>query len=75
MTETKLSVQFIPDAWRRELDLFLAERVPGMNAYMLTRTRLASIARLQALSEAELCAVGLDRRDIPAFVMEDILPG
>jgi uncharacterized protein YjiS (DUF1127 family) len=42
---------------------------------MLTRARLASVARLHAMSDAELAAMGLDRRDIPAFVMEDILPG
>jgi hypothetical protein len=75
MTETDLTVRFLPAAWRHDLDLFMAEHAPGMNAYMLTRTRLASVARLHAMSDAELAAMGLDRRDIPAFVMEDILPG
>lgn len=75
MTETDLTVRFIPEAWRRDLDLFMAERAPGMNAYMLTRARLASVVRMHALSDADLAAMGLSRRDIPAFVMEDILPG
>jgi len=75
MTETDLTVRFLPAGWRHDLDLFMAERAPGMNAYMITRARLASVARMHALSDAELAAMGLDRRDIPAFVMEDILPG
>jgi len=74
MTETDLTVRFLPANWRHDLDLFMAERAPGMNAYMLTRARLASVARMHAMSDAELAAMGLDRRDIPAFVMEDILP-
>ena len=75
MTETDLTLHLLPATWRRALDLFMAERAPGMNGYMLTRARLASVARLHAMSDAELAAMGLDRRDIPAFVMEDILPG
>ncbi|RXV66541.1 hypothetical protein C6W92_03490 [Roseovarius sp. A46] len=75
MTETDLTVRFLPATWRRDLDLFMAERAPGMNAYMLSRARLSSVARMHALSDAELAAMGLARRDIPAFVMEDILPG
>jgi hypothetical protein len=75
MTETDLTLHLLPATWRRDLDLFMAERAPGMNGYMLTRARLASVARLHAMSDAELAAMGLDRRDIPAFVMEDILPG
>ncbi|MFB9150347.1 DUF1127 domain-containing protein [Roseovarius ramblicola] len=75
MTETDLTIRFLSAAWRRDLDLFMAEHAPGMNAYMLTRARLASVARMHALSDAELAGMGLARRDIPAFVMEDILPG
>lgn len=74
MTETEPTVQFIPATWRHDLDVFMAERAPGMNAYMLTRHRLASVARMHALSDAELAAMGLRRRDIPAFVFEDMLP-
>ncbi len=74
MTPSNLHVHFPHPGWRRDLDLFLAERAPGMNAYMLSRNRLASVARLAAMSDAELAAMGLRRCDIPAFVFEDILP-
>jgi len=75
MTETDFSIRFLPATWRRDLDLFMAERAPGMNAYMLTRNRLASVARMHAHTDAELAAMGLRRADIPAFVFEDILSG
>ncbi|MET4100660.1 hypothetical protein ABIE58_000071 [Roseovarius sp. MBR-78] len=75
MTETDLTIQFTSPTWRRDLDLFMAEHAPGMNAYMLTRNRLASVARMHAMSDAELAAMGLCRADIPAFVFEDIVTG
>lgn len=75
MTETDLSVQFLPATWRHDLDLFMAERAPGMNGYMLTRHRLVSVLRMHALSDADLAGMGLKRGDIPAFVFEDILSG
>lgn len=68
-------IAFLPDSWRRDLDLFMAERAPGMNAYMLSRARLASVARLAMMSDAQLAQMGLERADIPAFVFEDLLPG
>lgn len=74
MAETDLTTRFLPPTWRRDLDLFMAERAPGMNAYMLTRQRLLSVARMQSLSDSELAAMGLCRADIPAFVFEDLLP-
>jgi len=52
----------------------MAERAPGMNAYMLTRQRLLSVAQMHSLSDSELAAMGLCRADIPAFVFEDLLP-
>ncbi|MDR9393006.1 DUF1127 domain-containing protein [Roseovarius sp. SYSU LYC5161] len=75
MTSNIPEIGFLPTSWRRDLDLFLAERAQGMNAYMLSRNRLASVARLAMLSDAELAELGLAREDIPAFVFEDILPG
>ena len=74
MTDTDLHTRFLPATWRRDLDLYLAERAGGMNGYMIARQRLASVARLHSLSDAELAAMGLRRKDIPAFVFEDILP-
>lgn len=75
VTTFHLDIGFMPAGWRRDLDLFLAERAPGMNGYVLSRNRLASVARLSMLSDAELDELGLARADIPAFVFEDILPG
>jgi len=73
MAETDLTTRFLPPTWRRDLDLFMAERAPGMNAYMLTRQRLLSVAHMHSLSDSELAAMGLRRTDIPAFVFEDLL--
>lgn len=75
MAETDLHPRFLPAGWRRDLDLYLAERAGGMNAYMIARHRLVSVARLHGLTDAELAGMGLHRRDIPAFVFEDVLPG
>ena len=74
MADTDLHTRFLPATWRRDLDLYLVERAGGMNGYMIARQRLASVARLHSLSDAELAAMGLRRKDIPAFVFEDILP-
>ncbi|WP_294615303.1 DUF1127 domain-containing protein [Roseovarius sp.] len=75
MAEQDLHTRFLPAQWRRDLDLFLAEHAAGMNAYLITRTRLESLVQMYALNDSELAAMGLARRDIPAFVFEDILPG
>lgn len=73
MGEELLHTRFLPAGWRRELDTFLAERAAGMNAYMLSRRRIDSVMRLNALSDRDLAAMGLRRADIPAFVFEDLL--
>ena len=74
MTDPTIDIGFVPQQWRRNLDLYLAERAPGMNAYMISRARLASVARLHMLSDAELAKLDLTRAGIPAFVFEDLLP-
>lgn len=75
MTETQIQTRFLPAGWRQDLDLFLAERAAGMNAYILSRRRVDSVMALHALSDRDLAAMGLRRRDIPAFVFEDVLSG
>lgn len=75
MRNDPIAIGFAPPEWRRNLDLYLAERAHGINAYTLSRARLASVARMHALSDADLAAMGVCRRDIPAFVFEDLLPG
>jgi hypothetical protein len=74
MTTYGMTPRFLPAGWRRELDLFLAERAAGMNGYMLARNRVASVMRLNAMTDRELAAMGLRRADIPAFVFEELLP-
>lgn len=73
MTEPDLQIQLLTPAWRRDLDLFMAEHAPGMNAYMLTRHRLSSVIRLHSMTDRQLAGMGLTRADIPAFVFEDLL--
>jgi len=75
MADQDLHTRFLPVTWRRDLDLFLAEHAAGMNGYMISRKRLASLVEMYSLSDSELAAMGLARKDIPAFVFEDILPG
>ena len=74
MTLYATTTHFLPAGWRRDLDLFLAERAAGMNGYMLARNRLVSVMRLNAMSDRELAAMGLRRADIPAIVFEGLLP-
>lgn len=75
MADQDLHTRFLPVTWRRDLDLFLAEHAAGMNGYMISRKRLASLVEMYSLSDSELAAMGLTHKDIPAFVFEDILPG
>lgn len=73
MTDTDPIIQTLPAGWRRHLELFLIENAPGMNAYLLARSRLTSVMRMHAMTDSELAGMGLRRADIPAFVFEDIL--
>ena len=75
MTDMDLQIHQLPPHLQSDLDLFLAENVPGMNAYMLSRNRLSSVARLHAMSDRQLAGMGLTRAEIPAFVFEDLLTG
>jgi uncharacterized protein YjiS (DUF1127 family) len=73
MTVPEMQIDLLTPDWRRDLDLFMATRAPGMNAYMLSRNRLASLARMHAMTDRQLAGMGLTRADIPAFVFEDLL--
>ena len=55
------------------IDLFLASRGMGFNPDSERRRRLHEAFALDAMSDAELAAIGLRRRDIPAFVFADLL--
>lgn len=55
-------------------DLFFTERGLGYNPAELKRARAAELARLDALPDAALRAMGLTRARIPGYVFRDILP-
>ncbi|WP_136637091.1 DUF1127 domain-containing protein [Pseudooceanicola onchidii] len=44
----------------------------GMTAYMERRSRADQIAKLNALSDAELKKIGISREGIPAYVFRDM---
>lgn len=45
----------------------------GVKGYMIRRDRLAGILRINALNDENLAEIGLRRKDIPAFVLGDVL--
>lgn len=58
---------------RARVDLYLASVGQGFNAGTAYRARLHDLVALDALSDAQLIAMGLTRADIPAFVFGDLL--
>lgn len=54
------------------LDRFLATEAPGCNAYLLRRGREAEFARLHALPDAALHAMGLTRDALPRWLFRDL---
>ena len=44
----------------------------GISAYMERRSRVDQIARLNALSDAQLSKMGITRDGIPAYVFRDL---
>ncbi|WP_323766283.1 DUF1127 domain-containing protein [Marinovum sp.] len=75
MQGTDLHFRFPAPGWRQRLDSYFAGLGQGVNAAALIRARLAEVAGLEALSDAELALLGLDRSDIPARVFQDLFPG
>ena len=73
MARYDLSMQFTGRNPARLLDHFLAEVGQGFNSYPDRQRRLQDIAELDALDDAELAEVGIERVDIPAFVYRDLL--
>lgn len=56
------------------LDAFFAGRGLGLNPALAARSRLRELARLDALPDAALAAMGLTRARIPVYVFRDLLP-
>ncbi|WP_306152576.1 DUF1127 domain-containing protein [Roseovarius sp. MMSF_3281] len=69
----RIDIEFVPDTWRKTLDLYLAEHAHGMNGYMLSRGHLERIMRLHAMTEPELALLGLKHDEIVPHVLGDLL--
>lgn len=55
------------------LDRFFAEELSGCNSALWRQGREAEFARLHALSDAALAAMGLGRNDLARYLFRDIL--
>ncbi|MBO6885267.1 MAG: DUF1127 domain-containing protein [Marivita sp.] len=71
MSIEPLHLHFARPGLRHRIDLFFAEKGQGFNPMPMVRSRLVSILRLDAMSDAELASLGLTRDDILPFVFED----
>lgn len=71
MTDDTLTIAFAGTPLQTRIDLYFAERGLGFNPFPLVRQRLPSILMPDAMSDAELAAMGLRRDDILPFVFED----
>ncbi len=74
MQGSDLHFRFPEPGWRQRLDCYFAGLGQGVNAAPLIRARLGEVAGLEALSDAELALLGLERSDIPARVFRDLFP-
>ena len=65
------SIHFIPPGLRARIDLYFVSKGQGFNPASFVRQRLGSILMMEAMTDSELAALGLDRDDILDFVFED----
>ena len=56
------------------LDSFFATDAPGCNAYLLRQGHEAEFARLHALPDGALLAMGLSRDRLARYVFRDLFP-
>jgi hypothetical protein len=59
----------------RAVDRYFTDLGQGCNPGAMVPTRVHQIARLDALPDAALTAMGLTREGIPRYVFRDIFPG
>lgn len=71
MSFEPLNLVFVRPGLRARIDLYFAQKGQGFNPGHYVRPRLASILRLDAMSDAELARMGLTRDGIMPFVFED----
>ena len=60
-------------SFRERIDAFKAAFVRGFNSYADRRSRIDVIRRLEAKSDAELKALGINREHIVAYVFRDVM--
>ncbi|PTQ72505.1 hypothetical protein [Celeribacter persicus] len=66
------NIAILTPSLRARLDLFFVTLGQGVNAYAVRRKRLGELARLDALSDEELLAMGITRERIPHYVFRDL---
>ena len=69
----RIDIEFVPDTWRKKLDLYLLEHAHGMNGYKLSRMHFERLMRLHAMTDPELALLGLTREDIVPYVMGETI--
>lgn len=74
MHTDNVQLRYPHPGWRQRLDRYFADLGQGINAAALIRARMAEVAGLESLSDAELTELGLRRADIPARVFDDLFP-
>lgn len=74
MATENINFKIVPAGWRNAVDLYFLNKGQGVNAYVVRRRRMADIARLWAMDDAELGQLGLTRSDIIPFVFDDLFP-
>lgn len=72
MTDTSLTYSAPRSGLRNRLDAFFAGLGQGFNAYLVSASRMRQIEALNAKSDEQLKAMGLQRDDIPRYVFRDI---
>lgn len=61
------------DRIKSALDTFFSGIGQGFNAYLVSKSRINEIERLEAMSDSRLAEMGLKREDIPRYVFRDML--
>lgn len=66
------NIAILTPSLRARLDLFFTTLGQGVNAYAVRRKRLYELARLDAMSDEDLLAMGITRDRIPHYVFRDL---
>ncbi|MEX5728194.1 uncharacterized protein Ga0609869_001547 [Rhodovulum iodosum] len=72
MATPSITFKFSPPGMSQRIDAFFAGLGQGVNAYVLSRSRMREIQRLNSYSDAQLSQLGITREDIPRYVFRDL---